>query len=593
EKIGITDNFFVLGGHSLKGVQIISRIYKELSVEIPLSDIFKHPVIAELSQLVKQKETAAFKKIEPAPEREYYDISHAQRRLWVINQLEAERIVYNMPAVFDISGPLNIRALTEAFRVLIRRHDSLRTCFTTIKGVPKQIIRKHIDFSIQPEPATGERLEALIRRHAEEVFDLTRPPLFRVRLLKTRTQQHILLFNLHHIISDGWSLDILMNELALVYNAYTTRISDLDNPGNPGAILPPLPIQYKDYTLWQNRILGEERINAAKNYWHRQFPPGIPISVTDLPTDYPRPPVRTSHGGSMELVVDNPLIPRLNNLCRQQDCTLFMVLLASVILLIYRYTGQEDVIVGSPAAGRDHPDLEDQVGFYVNTLPLRLRVNGNHGADELLQQTRQTVTQAYQNQIYPFDQLVDELNLDRDTGRHPLFDVMLSIQNKPQRKPRWEGIHVTPVRRRYNTSKFDLTFDVTEGENDILITIEYNTDLFKQDRIRRLGSHFMQLMHGITGDSTRELRSIDLLTERERHQLLIEFNNTAADYPKDKTIGQLVEGQVEKTPDRIAVVHRAECLTYRSLNEKADQLAGVLINKGVTPETIVGLMLER
>ncbi|MCP5050157.1 MAG: amino acid adenylation domain-containing protein, partial [bacterium] len=584
QPIGIRDNFFSSGGHSLNALRMVTRIYKELYVEIGVSQIFKHPTITQLAPVIKQKDPSRFIEIEAVEERDYYDVSNAQRRLWVLHQLENERTAYNMSAAFMLKGPLNIPALNEAFLYLIQRHESLRTGFRSIDGKPRQIIRQTLDFKLECRDVPDKKAALEIAaRHAAIVFDLACPPLFNVQLLKLERTEHILLFNMHHIIADGWSTGILFHDLPIFYN----RSED------PGTILPPPVIQYKDYARWQNQILEEEKINAVKEYWLRQFPPGNPVPVVDLPADYPRPPVRTYNGNSIHRALEAPLASAINTLCQQQGITLFMALSAAVNLLIYRYTGQEEIITGSPVAGRDHPDLEDQVGYYVNTLPLRQKINGNDNVGVFLRQVGETAAQAYENQIYPFDQLVDQLNLVRDTSRHPLFDVMVILQNNRQWELQLDGIDIAALQNHYNTSKFDLTVEAVERENDISITIGYNTDLFKEERVRRFSDHFTHLLEGLTRDPEQEIGTIDILTPGEKHRLLIEFNNTNTHYPVNKTIGQIFEGRVDNTPDSIAVVFRNKSLTYRSLNEKANRLAWVLAERGVRPGTIVGLKLER
>ncbi|MCP5102897.1 MAG: amino acid adenylation domain-containing protein, partial [bacterium] len=571
--------------------QVVSRVYKYLSVEIALNDIFKEPTIAGLAGIIQQKKMTGFIRIPNVEEQEYYDVSNAQRRLWVLNQFENTRIAYNIPLGFSLKGELNTHALHSAFRHLIRRHESLRTSITTINGLPRQVIHPAIDFYI-PEEVLRPGEPGLARTaalHAKTVFDLSEAPLFNVKLVKTRRDNHILLFNIHHIISDGWSMNILTDELSVLYNAYA----------RPGNLLPPLRTRYKDYAHWQTAYLSSPAGESQKNYWLEKLSGELP--VLEFPTDYARPAAVTYNGKSIRYTIGSRLTPGINRFCKQQGVTLFMILSAAVKTLIYRYCGGEDIIVGSPAAARNHPDLEDQVGFFVNTLALRSRINENQPFEIFLQQVKQTTIEAFDNQAYPFDKLVSELNPDRDTGRHPLFDIMVVLQNNEPARLKFDKIEAEPFEIQYNTAKFDLTFIFTESAGEIIMDIDYSTDLFKAHRIRRLGTHFAQLLKSIVHDSKQTLPRLTLLTAREKHRLLVEFNGTTTGYPKEKTIAELFEDQAVKSGDRAAVVSGAQSaerkanvntLTYRELNHRSNRFAYLLMEKGVQPDTIVAVMAE-
>jgi amino acid adenylation domain-containing protein/non-ribosomal peptide synthase protein (TIGR01720 family) len=601
ERIGINDIFFQLGGHSLKAIRIVSEIYRELSVELPLSQIFKHPTIAGISRIINRQDLSEFTIIDPVEEREYYGVSHAQRRLWILCQFEEERISYNMPAAFSLLGKLDTRALNQACKALIRRHESLRTCFVTVHGVPVQVVRREVDFEVRyKDTRDGESVKELARRHAAWVFDLSKAPLFKATLLHTGEHRHVILFNMHHIIADGWSAHIIIKDIMALYNAFSAPTRGVEGSRDPRSILPPLSIQYKDYALWQKQTLQEEKINAVKAYWYQAFPAGEDIPVLDLPADYPRPADRSYHGDSIHWVLDHATASALNHLCHRQEVTLFMGLLAAVNILIYRYTGQEDIIIGSPTAGRDHPRLEKQVGFYVNTLPLRHRLKGNETAEAFLRRVKQTAGAAFENQVYPFDRLVDELNPSRDTNRHPLFDVMVVLQNTGRQELKLENIEAAPMDNRHYTSKFDLTFDFAERGGDIHLVVEFSTGLFKKDRIRRLCIHLTQLIKSITHNPKQEIQDLGLLTQQEKHQLLVLFNDTSPGNPVTKTIPALFKEQAQKTPDATALSgnnrsHRSyrTYITYKELDRQATLLARQLTQKGVKPETIVSVKMER
>ncbi|MCP5052271.1 MAG: AMP-binding protein, partial [bacterium] len=453
-----------------------------------------------------------------------------------------------------------------------------RTTFTTAEGVPKQRIHQSTDFSIERTSAPAGESDHLITGHASFIFDLSEGPLFNIKLVKTGKNEHFLLLNMHHIIGDGWSMDILMLELAALY---------------AGNSLPPLRIQYKDYAHWQNRALEDSKTERIKAYWFQKLSRGNDIPLLELPVDFPRPPVRTYNGKSIDFRLDAPLTSAVTGLCRQQEVTLFMLLLAAVNVLFYRYTGQEDIIIGTPVAGRDHPDLEEQVGCYVNTLALRNNIDGNQSFQQFLEQVKQTAADAYENQMYPFDRLVDQLDLARDTSRHPLFDVMVLLETNRQDTLKPDRIEITPVSHQYNISKFDMTFDFRETGEHIEASIGYNTDLFQPARIRRLCSHLEELIKGIIDNPSQPLYALNILSPEEKHQLLKEFNNTGADYPKDKTITGLFEDQVNRSPENIAAVSNETQITYKELYNCSVQLAQVLTGKGVQPGKIIGIMLER
>jgi amino acid adenylation domain-containing protein len=604
ENIGVEDNFFNLGGHSLKATQMVSSIHKELSIDISLRDIFKSPTIDGLARLAGEKETVPYAEIEPVASRAYYDVSNAQRRVWVLNQFSQERITYNMPSVFTLRGQLSIDALNRAFDWLIKRHESLRTSFSSVEGMPVQVVHDSVIFSITCENFEDEadHLDRRIVKHAATAFDLSTAPLLNVKLLKSAEDLHHLLFNIHHIICDGWSVGVLVRELTSAYRHYVTTPDEAPP-------YPDLRIQYKDYTAWQDRLLQNENIENVKSYWRRRFADIDQLPVLDLPLDRPRPPVKTHHGDAIDVELDAALVKGLYDLSRQHELTLFMTLLAAVHLLLYRYTGQGDIITGSPIAGRNHPELENQVGFYVNTLALRFCIEPAEPFEAFLRQVKQNASDAYENQAYPFDRLVDELDLERDTSRNPLFDVMVILQNAEPAEFKLPGLEITPVDSPFHTSKFDLTFSFMEedanGPGPIKANIEYNTDLFNRDRILRLWSHFTELVKSITLNPAEKPGQINLLPEQEKKQLLDIFNETRVDYPPEKTILQLFTDQVERAPDHIAVSaavsgdnrsHKSyrTYKTYKELDRQSNRLARYLVKEaGVAPGDIAAVKAER
>jgi amino acid adenylation domain-containing protein/non-ribosomal peptide synthase protein (TIGR01720 family) len=588
ERIGIHDNFFESGGHSLKAIRLISKIHKELGIAVSLREVFSFPTVSELAAIAAQKESSAFMKITPVNEQGSYDLSHAQRRLWAINHMKKDLIAYNVHGAYLLVGDVNSGALSSAFKRLNERHESLRTVFIMSDGQPKQKIRPDTDFVLEEIDLFKEAdREALAKKYADQEaltpFDLERGPLLRTKLLKLESEKYLLLFTMHHIIGDGWSMGVLQRELVAFYNAYAS---------GEEKVPPPLRIQYKDFAAWQNSLMESPSAEKHRQYWHRKLSGEIP--VLSLPIDYSRPSVQTFNGRTMCFSLDETLKDHLVNLGKQCGASLFMVLVAALKALLFRYTGQADIILGSPVAGRENPELEDQIGFYVNTLALRDEVKGEETFLDLLKKVRETVIEAYEHQIYPFDKLVNELKLERDMSRSPFFDVMVSLETHDPFAPEMVNIKVTEFSQERTSSKFDMIFQFVNTGHELTADIEYNTDLFKEDTIVRLASHFKELVRSLLEDGERQVRDLNLLPEYEKKCLLEDFNDTWTDYPRDKSIVDLFEEQVERAPDHTAVVYKERKLTYRELNGLANRVAHHLRNHyGIQPDEPVGLMAGR
>ncbi len=542
-----------------------------------------------------------------------FPLSHSQQRLWILHQIDGGSAAYHIPGCLLLEGNLNREAFDRSFAELIRRHESLRTFFVTEDGEPRQKIGDGGDFQVRFTDLTQEsspetRAEELAREDTTVPFDLEKVPLIRVSLLKLAENRHVMLFNMHHIISDGWSLGILVRDFCRIYDALSR---EEENP------LPRLRIQYKDYAAWQSRQSESEKIKAEKTYWLKKLSGEIP--VMNLPADFPRPAKQTFKGNSFYFGFTQKHTQEIKDFARKKEVSLFMLLVATVKVLLYRYTGQEDIIVGIPIAGRNHPDLEDQIGFYVNTLPLRDQISGDTSFNDFLGQVRETAADAYRNQNYPFDKLVEELNLPRDLSRTPVFGVMVILQDtEAMRRIALKNLTVEFLEQQYPVSKFDLTFEFFEDvpklglgneEKGLRCRIEYSSDLFQDERIRRMAGHFQEAMKSILANPDQPVSRVNILSEAERNQVLYEFNDTAAEYPYNKTIVDLFEEQVEKTPDNVAVISYVPKLglgneeevifedirlTYRELNEKANQIAHFLRDEyHVQPDDRIGLLLER
>jgi acyl transferase domain-containing protein/aryl carrier-like protein len=516
-EIGILDNFFHLGGDSLKMMSLSTRIHGQFNIKLPLAQFFKVPTIRELAEVIDETMAGSSNSltapIPPVPEREYYELSYAQAYLWRISQNPAAGISYTMLYPMDLEGELNIDALSRAFRALIRRHESLRTSFEIIGGTPVQGIHPDIQFQIDIHTA-GPKWPSL--PGIDYPFDLAGPPLFHVTLLKQAADKHTLLFGIHHIISDGWTMDIFSRELSTLYNAYNVYDKDGSQDGEPDEDpLAPLTLRYRDYAAWQRHILEHPSIEPVKQYWHRKLAGDIP--PLDFPADFPRPAEKTWQGNAFIHTLDQEVVSNLYRLGKEQDATLFMTLLAVVKVLIMHYTGQEDITTGTQAAGRIHPALEDQAGYFVNLLPLRDTLNPAESFETFLARVKQTASEAFDNQIYPFEKLGVELNVPIVSNRHPLFDIMVDLQNYEKTPLNFDDLKITPVERSFHTSWFDLSFVFVEKDPDpentgnpgeILLGIEYDTGLFKEARIRGLCKDFEQLVQRIAIDSKQPLNKL-------------------------------------------------------------------------------------
>jgi tyrocidine synthetase-3 len=596
ERIGVKDNFFTLGGHSLKMIRLGSQVHKQFHVKIELKDLFIVPVLEDQARLIGQSVMTSFINIEPVEQQEDYALSSSQRRLWILSQFEEASMAYNMGGVYVFDGALDLKVLQASFASLVERHESLRTTFReNRKGEARQVIHtpETSGFSLNCFDFRGRKdgereMRNLVHQEQTGSFNLTTGPLLRASLFRMNDSRWVFSYVMHHIISDGWSMNILVKELLQLYTAYA------GGAANP---LTPLRIQYKDYAAWQQQQIRGEGLHGHKEYWLKQFEGDIP--VLELPSDKPRPAMKTYNGRKMHVGLDAELGQGLRALSQQQGGTLFMGILAAVKALLYRYTGQGDIVVGTPTAGRAHADLEDQIGFYVNTLPLRSRFSGEQSFQQLLDHVKQVMFEAYEHQVYPFDELVEALNLRRDISRNPLFDVLVGLQNNEQSPgdaiPGF-GEMETGGSGEGNAvvSKFDLSFDFIEAGEEIHLLLGYNSDIYAPKAMEALTRHLRHLVSAIIREPQKPLRELDYLAEEEKQELLSSFNNTSADYPRDRTVVELFAEQAEKTPENTAMVFEGMEITYRELHEKSNQLANYLKETyDIRHDDMVGIMLER
>ncbi|WP_241752459.1 non-ribosomal peptide synthetase, partial [Paenibacillus alvei] len=576
EKVGIKDNFFALGGHSLRAAALVSKLHKELNVNVPLRELFRNPTIEELALLIEGMEQQEFSAIEIVRESEHYKVSSAQKRLFVLQQLEGAEQSYNMPGAMLLEGQLDRGRFEEAFQKLIARHETLRTGFELVDGETVQKVHQDVSFAVEYMQANGDAEAAQKSREFIRAFDLKTPPLLRVGLIELEPERHILLYDMHHIISDGASMGIVVEEFVRLYG---------------GEELPPLRIQYKDYAAWQHSEAQQARMKQQEAYWLHTFAGELP--VLELPTDYARPAVQSYEGETYEFEVDTNISEGLHRLAANSGTTLYMVLFAAYTVLLHKYTGQEDIVVGTTNAGRTHDDLQPLIGMFVNTLAIR-----NHPAGEMpfrayLNQVKEQALSAFENQEYPFEELVEKLRVTRDMSRNPLFDTMFSLQNMDNKDFELPGLQLKPYAFEHQVSKFDLSLDVAEGTDGLACSIEYASALYTRDTIVRMANHFRQLLHSIAQSPELQIAELGMLTQEEQEQIRFVFNSDTTTISQEHTVHQLFEAQVDLTPNRIAVTDENEQLSYRELNEKANRLARTLRKHGVRPEQLVGILADR
>src|ERR671932_2088046 len=552
-----------------------------------------------------------------SPEEEevfVFPASFAQARLWFIDQLVPGNTFYNVPTAFRLTGSLNLSALEQRFNEIVRRHEALRTRFGIVEGQLVQAIPTQscvngdastltINLPIidlQNLPAEERELQAKqwVSEESQRPFDLATGPLIRLMLLKLDETEHILLLNLHHIVCDDWSMGVLVRELSRIYTAF---VFEQPSP------LPELPLQYADFAHWQREWLEgvgtthESPLQTQLAYWREQL---VSIPILNLPSDRSKPTVQSYQGASKFLELPPSLSEALEKRSQQEGVTLFMTLLAAFQTLLYRYTQQEDIAVGSPIANRNRSEIEGLIGFFVNSLVLRTDLSGNPTFRELLSRVREVALGAYAHQDLPFEKLVEELHPERKLNQNPLFQVVFALQNAPMQALELPGLTLSPLEFvDTGTTRFDLEFHLWERTQNNGVGVDssdgisgfvvYSTDLFNQATITRMLEHFQTLLESIVANPEQQVADLPILSEAERHQLLVEWNNTQIDYPKTKCIHQLFQAQVEQTPDAIALVFEDKQFSYRELNSRSNKVAHYLQKQGVGAEVLVGLCVER
>lgn len=571
--IGVNTNIFGIGCDSLKATILVSKIQKEFQKELTLARLFQLKTVKGIVNYLEQMENITYTPIVSVAKEIYYPLSSAQKRLFVLNQIEGDNVTYNITGIMTISGTLDVLKLENLFQELINRHESFRTSFAMIDGKPVQRIHDELRLKVtllHPEQEIEKTIQEFIKP-----FDLTKAPLLRLGLIKISECKHVLIVDMHHIISDGSSINIIVNEFVKLYK---------------DQVLPELQIQYKDYVVWQQKR-DLESDQPIRNYWLSKFQDEIPI--LNLPIDFPRPFVQSFKGEHFYLSLSSEITTAVNRFLQETGTTLYMFLLTIYNVFLLKYTGQEDFVVGTPVSGRFHADLQNIIGMFVNTLAMRNYPSGKKTFLKFLGEVKQNCLEAFENQDFQFEMLVEALNIKRDLARNPLFDTMFVLQNTGELKVAMKDLQFEPYQFFNPISKFDLTIFATPEDDRILFGFEYCTSLFKRATIEQFAKHFINLISNTITQSNLPIAEIEMMSQPEQSHLLYGLNETSSDYPKLKIVNQLFEEQVEKNPLKTALEYEDQKLTYQQLNEKSNQLARMLIEKGVKPNTIVAVLAHR
>ncbi|MEM1319018.1 MAG: amino acid adenylation domain-containing protein [Bacteroidota bacterium] len=584
EKPSLSDHFFEVGGHSLLAMRMVAAIRQEFDIELPVKLIFAHPQLEALARVLDQQAQGQLWPALQVQEREdQIPLSFSQERLWFIHQLIGSQH-YHMPTVLRLQGPLNVEALRKALVEMVKRHEVLRTCFYELEGKAWQQILPINQWNCAFTIAEGEeQIAQIITTAIDEPFNLNTDHPIRCHLIQRSEEDHVLLAVIHHIAFDGWSFSVFVKELVALYGTFCEGTS---------TALPALPLQYADYAIWQRKHLSGEVLEQKMNYWIRQLDQIEPLN---LPTDFPRPTTQSTEGALWNTKIGLAEQEALKRLAQQEGVTLFMLLLATLKVLLYRYSGQEDLCVGSPVANRMQKETEALVGFFVNTLALRSDLSGNPSFKTLLAQIKETTLDAYSHQEVPFEKIVEQMGIRRDRSRTPIFQVLFVLQNTPEVPDLQLGeVKLSAEPSNFKISKFDLTFTLEERPSGIHFSAEYCTALFTAATIERMMQHFHNLLEAILAQPDTPIGQLQLLSAAEEQRLRVTLNDQWVNYPKEETVIDLLERQVERTPDRCALVFGDRRYTYAAINHKANQLARFLAARaGVKPGDGVAVLMER
>lgn len=576
ENISIEDDFFKLGGDSLSAINLSVKIFDKFNIQIGMKNIFDNPTIKSISDLLKNIDTSEniIKKVDKS---DYYPTSSAQRRIYFscYNNSERNTITYNIPSGIILDNIPDISKLENCFVELIKRHDSLRTSFDIVDGNVVQKIADNIDFKLNVSSANYRDLDNCFKNFVKP-FNLKLAPLFRVELVKFENDKCLLLFDMHHIISDGTSLKILINELSSLYNN--------DN-------LEDLQLTYKDFAVWENNNIKSIMFDNSKNYWLSQFKDEV--EPLNLPTNYPRPAEKSYKGSKVYATLDLELTNKINELALNTKTTPYMILLCAYYILLFKYTMQDDIVVGSPVIGRDNLELSNIVGMFVNTLPLHIKINDNYQFNEFLEAVKELCLNSFEHQSYPLDEIVNNLNITRDLSRNPLFDVLFTYQNGGLDNLNLGNIHSQYYISDTKISKFDLSLEVIPSDDVLNINFEYCTKLFNEDFIQNLSDHYINILKVILNNNDIKISNIDMLFTEEKNRILHDFNKTQLEYPKDKNLVTLFKDIVSKYPNNVAVQIGEKSITYKELDQKSNTLALQILTKNVKKGDIIGVCINK
>ncbi|MCB2378362.1 amino acid adenylation domain-containing protein [Hymenobacter sp. BT635] len=589
KEVGIRSNFFEVGGHSLRATRLKSLILKRMGKDISLNELFQYPTIEQQATLLERKNETRFREISLADQSQFYPVSFTQERLWVLTRFADASVAYHMPAAFRVKGTLDADLLEQAFRQVIARHESLRTTFTEHEGTPVQLIHDaaEINFTIQKltvaATSSATQVEEVLQEQWNQPFDLEKGPLLRSVLIDMAGQEQILSFCMHHIISDGWSIGVLVKEVMQAYEALAQGQQEQ---------WAPLTLQYKDFAVWQRQELSSEKLDAHRQFWLGEF---SNLGTTlQLPTDFERPAIKTYRGGTLNVVLDPAVAAPLKQLANSADLSLFMVLLGGVNVLLSKYSGQRDITIGTPVAGRDHIQLEDQIGFYVNTLAIRNQLSEEQSFLSLARQQKDKLLNAFEHQVYPFEMLLADLNLKRDLSRSPLFDVMVIMQNTEASKASQalsSALQFEKLELNTGVTKYDLTFCFSEEADGLRLSLEYNADLYAPATISRMVQHLTTLFGQVAAEPALALSEVNVLDALETQAMLALTDNTAVGFDESATLISRFRAVARTHANRVALRLGDQQLTYAELDERSGQLARVLLkNYRIKTETPVALL---
>ncbi len=572
--IGIQTNFLDLGGNSLSLVFLKNKILETFNVSLMLKDLILLKDVEQQSKAIDNSSKEEYSNIPIVSKRAYYPLSSSQKRLYFLNNFDEDSIAYNQPQCFVLKGILDTEKLTKVFQQVIARHESLRTRFELQDGEPVQYIAENVPFEFEYFRSSMKKSGAIISEFVRP-FDLEKAPLLRVGLIRISKEKHIMMFDIHHIISDGISIGIFIKDLMAFYQDQT---------------LTPLELQYKDYAVWQQNEEQKRGFENHKQFWTEMFSELPP--VLELPTDRIRPKIINYRGNLFEFTLNSKQTKGLNALAKTSGTTMFSVILAAYKVLIYKLTGQKDLIVGTSVAGRNHSDIENVMGVFLNSLPLRNDIRDNDSFNKLLLRINENSLSSFEHQNYPYEELIDDLNIIRDTARNPLFDVMFEYANFEQPEPVFSGLELIPYPYEYNVSKFDLTLHANEKEDHIALDFQYSTDLFDRSTVENFVTYFIRIIDQVTSDEDIRIDTIGLMETAELDELK-KLNSSELSFEIDQDIVSLFESNVSRNPERTAVVFEGVELSYKELNEQSNQIANYLRQQKIEKGDIVGLILDR